>query len=78
MCGDTVPDADRELDAREIDGEPFDDIVAALDALGDDETFLLINSFEPTPLYGVLSERGFEYRTTRDGQDAWYVEIERA
>ena len=51
--------ADRRLDVREVDGEPFGDIAAALEDLTDDESFLLINSFEPEPLYDVLEARGF-------------------
>lgn len=68
-------ETDRRLDAREIDGEPFGDIMAKLEALPDDETLLLINSFEPEPLYQVLEERGFQYETTSDGSDVWYIEI---
>ncbi|MFC3959263.1 DUF2249 domain-containing protein [Halovivax cerinus] len=70
--------ADRTLDAREIDGEPFSDITAELDALDTDETFLLINSFEPEPLYGVLSKRGFAHETTQVADDEWHVTITRA
>jgi len=68
-------EADRCLDVREIDGEPFGEITAELEALPDDETLLLINSFEPEPLYQVLEERGFRHETTSDGSEAWYVEI---
>jgi len=68
---------DRSLDARRIDGEPFSDIVAELDALGDDETFVLVNSFEPEPLYDVLERRGFTHETERVADDEWRVEIER-
>jgi uncharacterized protein (DUF2249 family) len=68
-------ETDRRLDVREIDGEPFGDIMAELEALPDDETLLLINSFEPEPLYQVLRERGFQYETTSDGADVWYIEI---
>jgi len=70
------PEADRRLDAREIDGEPFGDIMAELEALSHDETLLLVNSFEPEPLYQVLEERGFRYETTSDGSDVWYIEIQ--
>jgi len=73
-----VDDADRTLDAREIDGEPFEDIMAALDDLADDESLLLINSFEPEPLYGVLEERGFEHETANPDPEEWHVEITRA
>ena len=78
MSGQTVPEADRELDVRQIDGEPFGDIVAALAELPEDETLLLINSFEPVPLYDILEDRGFEHRTTQVSPEEWYVEIEHA
>jgi uncharacterized protein (DUF2249 family) len=74
MVTDRV-ESDRRLDVREIDGEPFGDIVAELETLPDDETLLLVNGFEPEPLYRVLEERGFRYETTSDGSDVWYIEI---
>src|SRR6056297_3660921 len=64
--------ADRTLDAREIDGEPFADITAELDTLDPGETFLLINHFEPEPLYAVLSKRGFDHETTQVTDDEWH------
>ena len=70
-------DATRHLDAREIDGEPFSALTAALDDLDDGESLLLINSFEPTPLYDVLERRGFDHETTNPEPDVWHVEITR-
>jgi uncharacterized protein (DUF2249 family) len=70
-------DADHHLDVRKIDGEPFSDILAALDALGTDESLLLVNSFEPEPLYDVLKRRGFTHETTNPEEDIWHVEISR-
>lgn len=72
---DDRPTAERELDVRETDGEPFGDIMAALEDLPTDESLLLINSFEPEPLYGVLEQRGFEHETTTPDSDVWYVKI---
>ena len=69
---------DRTLDAREIEGEPFSDIVAELDALCADETFVLVNSFEPEPLYQVLEQRDFTCDADRVDEDEWRVEIEHA
>ncbi|GAB3685094.1 hypothetical protein GCM10028857_14980 [Salinarchaeum chitinilyticum] len=66
--------ADR-LDAREIDGEPFGAITAAMDDLAPGETLLLINSFEPVPLYDVLEQRGFDHETEHVDEDEWHVEI---
>lgn len=71
-------DADGYLDVREIDGEPFSDIMAAVDDLAADESLLLINSFEPEPLYDVLEQRGFAHETSNPEPDVWHVEITRA
>jgi uncharacterized protein (DUF2249 family) len=73
----TNADADAHLDAREIDGAPFDDIVAALDELGDEDTLVLVNSFEPEPLYDILDERGFSYEAEQIGPEEWKVYITR-
>jgi len=68
-------DADRRLDVREVDGEPFGDIMTALNELEADESLLLFNSFEPEPLYDVLEQRGFTYETANPEPDLWHVEI---
>jgi uncharacterized protein (DUF2249 family) len=78
MSADLDTDADEVLDAREIDGQPFDPIMTALGELSGGETLLLVNSFEPEPLYEVLTERGFEYETEQRGPDQWHVRIEHA
>lgn len=78
MSPERPTDTDRELDVREIDGEPFGDIMAALEELPAGESLLLINSFEPEPLYNVIEQRGFEYETTNPAEEAWYVRIEHA
>lgn len=67
----------RTVDARAIDGEPFSDIMTALQELPADGTLLLINSFEPKPLYPVLERKGFDHETTRVADDEWHVEITR-
>ena len=68
-------DADRTLDARTLDEPPFGPIVAALDDLARDESLLLINGFEPVPLYDVLAERGFAYDAEQVDDDEWHVRI---
>ncbi|MBO4248433.1 DUF2249 domain-containing protein [Halomicrobium sp. IBSBa] len=75
MAHEYQTDADRRLDAREIDGEPFADIMNAIESLPADETLLLVNSFEPVPLYDVLEERGFEYTPHNPSSDLWEIEI---
>lgn len=70
--------ADHQLDAREIDGEPFGDIMDALNNLEPSESLLLINNFEPVPLYSVLEQRGFEHETTNPAPDEWHITIQHA
>jgi uncharacterized protein (DUF2249 family) len=71
-------DSRRTLDAREIDAEPFTAIVDALADLPQGETLVLVNSFEPEPLYGVLAQRGFDHETERVADDEWHVRISHA
>ena len=39
------------------------------------ETFRLVNSFEPQPLYSVLADRGFVHETDQVGPEEWHVYI---
>lgn len=78
MPDSTPSDANHVLDAREIDGEPFDAIMGALDDLPEDEQLLLVNSFEPVPLYGVLEGKGFTHDTEEVDEDEWHILIEHA
>jgi len=71
------PTADRVIDVRDIEGEPFSDIIDALDDLGAEETLRLTAPFEPVPLYGVLDGKGFDHETT-EGEDAFHVLIQSA
>lgn len=64
---------DATLDVRDVDGEPFSQIMSALSDLKDGETLELVNSFEPEPLYNVLSQRGFDYETEHVAEDEWRV-----
>jgi hypothetical protein len=66
---------DRRLDVRQIEGAPFDDIMAELDALGPEETLLLQSSFEPEPLYDVLAERGFTHETEQVEPTLYHVRV---
>ena len=46
--------------------------MAKVKTIGDDEVLLLINSFEPVPLYSVLSKKGFEHNTIKK-ESAFYI-----
>ena len=69
---------ERTLDVREVDGEPFGRIVGELETLSETETLVLINSFEPEPLYAVLDQRGFDHETEQVAEEKWRVEISHA
>lgn len=58
--------------------EPFDRIMAAAMALADDEELVVVNVFEPVPLYGVLARQGFAHETTRTAAGDWRVTFRRA
>lgn len=68
---------DRVLDVRELSEPPFEPIMAELDELGADEDLLLVNSFEPAPLYETLEQRGLTYETDQVDEDEWHVRISR-
>lgn len=72
-----TPAADETLDARTVDGPPFEPIVDAIEGLDEGETLLLINSFEPVPLYDELAERGLEYAAEEVDEGEWHVRISR-
>ena len=52
-------ECEQTIDVREIEGEPFGEIMAALEGLGAEDRLHLVSAFEPVPLYEVLSDRGF-------------------
>lgn len=78
MSSEIADSSTKTLDVRDIDGEPFGDIMIALEGLDGEESLLLINSFEPEPLYTVLEERGFTYKTSQVDTDEWHIKIEPA
>jgi uncharacterized protein (DUF2249 family) len=58
-----------QLDVRSIlesGVDPFQNIMASVKHISDDEILLIINSFEPNPLYSVLAKKGFEHWTEND------------
>jgi uncharacterized protein (DUF2249 family)/predicted HTH domain antitoxin len=56
------------LDVRPIlsGGEdPFDEIMKTIKGIKEEETLLIINTFEPVPLLNILQKRGYIYHTER-------------
>jgi hypothetical protein len=58
--------------------EPFDRIMQAVAALDVEEALVVINVFEPVPLYGVLARQGFSHETTRTPDGDWQVTFRRS
>lgn len=61
-----------ELDVREdirSGNDPFGRIMAAVDSLAPGQPLVIVNSFEPVPLYAVMARKGFGHETaqTDDG-----------
>lgn len=78
MASKSANDYAQTVDARDIDGEPFGVITSALADLESGETMLLVNSFEPAPLYNVIEDRGMQYDASQVADDEWHVEITNA
>jgi uncharacterized protein (DUF2249 family) len=65
-----------ELDVRPIlraGGEPFSAIMEAVNGLAAGQSFRLLATFEPVPLYGVLAKRGFGHAVREIGGGDWEV-----
>jgi uncharacterized protein (DUF2249 family) len=72
--------AQRIVDVREdirCGDEPFDRIMQAVAALEGDQELVVVNVFEPVPLYGVLAQQGFSHETTRTAEGDWHVVFRR-
>lgn len=71
-----LPAARVHLDVREIiqrGEEPFERIMAAVNALAIDQALVLRVPFEPIPLYKVLGKRGFAHWTECRAPDDWSI-----
>lgn len=65
-----------ELDVRPILAkgvDPFEAIMAELKKMNDDQTLLVINTFEPVPLLNILKNKGYEYKVERPEEGAVYT-----
>ncbi len=57
--------------------EPFRKIMAAVQRLRPDQTLLLINSFEPRPLYRVMAQNGFTHWAEQTADGDWKIYFRR-
>lgn len=65
-----------DLDVRPIlvaGGEPFGEIMAAIDALEPGQGLRLIASFKPMPLFAALAKKGFSHEEREIGDGDWEV-----
>jgi len=70
----------RVVDARPIlavGDEPYETIMQAAAATGDDQVLVVYAPFEPIPLQGVLAEQGFDHVTEQLSDDTWRVRFKR-
>ena len=65
-----------ELDVRDLEPpEPLQQTLAALTMLKPGEQLRMLHHREPFPLYAMLRERGFTYRTTQLADDNYEILI---
>ncbi|MGH6956219.1 MAG: DUF2249 domain-containing protein [Caulobacteraceae bacterium] len=65
-----------DLDVRPIlkaGGEPFQEIMQAVGALGPGQGLRLLATFKPVPLFGVLGSKGFSHEERELGGGDWEV-----
>ncbi len=80
------PDARGEVKAIVLDvrpvlaagGDPYQEIIAAADRALPGQAIVIVNSFEPFPLYTQLGARGFEHVTERLPDGDWKVTFRRS
>ncbi|MBW9091875.1 DUF2249 domain-containing protein [Rhizobium wenxiniae] len=66
----------KELDVRPIlrqGGEPFQDIMAAVQSLAPGEGLRLLSTFKPAPLLPLMSRRGFSSETYELDNGDWEI-----
>lgn len=65
-----------ELDVRDLEPpEPLQQALAALATIKTGEQLRMLHHREPFPLYAMLRERGFAYRTTQMADGSYEVLI---
>ena len=74
--GDKTVTLDVREDIRQ-GREPFERIMAAAGTLQPGDTLLLINSFEPLPLYRVMAQNGFTHWAEQTADGDWKVYFRR-
>ena len=68
----------KELDVRPIleeGGEPFDDIMAFVDALEPGEPCRIWATFKPEPLFGIMASKGYRAEAKEMADGSWAVDF---
>lgn len=64
------------LDVRPLDfSERFTAIFGKLGEMAADDRLLLVNDFEPVPLFGELESRGYAYESNQVAPTEWHILI---
>ena len=58
--------------------DPFDEIMKTLKGMKEEDTLLIINTFEPVPLLNILQKRGYIYQTERPEPGVVYCYLQKA
>ncbi|MGZ6341012.1 MAG: DUF2249 domain-containing protein [Candidatus Limnocylindrales bacterium] len=58
-------------------GDPFDEIMVAAGALSPGQDLVIVNAFEPFPLYDRLGALGFDHAAERFPDGDWKVTFSR-
>lgn len=58
--------------------DPFDEIMKTIKGMKEEETLLIINTFEPVPLLNILQKRGYDYHTERPEPGVVYCYLQKA
>lgn len=67
-----------DVDVRPVlraGGEPFSQIMQALDALEPGQGIRLFATFKPIPLFGVMASKGFSHDTLELEDGEWQIEF---
>ena len=57
--------------------DPFEAIMGKLEEISDDQTLLIINTFEPVPLLNILKTKGYEYEVERPEDGVVYTYLKK-
>ncbi len=69
---------EHQLDVRPLDFMArFSAIFGKLEELPPGDSLLLINDFEPVPLFGALDNRGYSYESQQVAETEWHIKISR-